>query len=542
MRAIPASAPRPLASSIALLLLAGLLSAQASPGFRLLGPMAGTNTYLVDPSGTIVHTWPSTYLPGVAAYLLDDGTLLRTIKTPGAPTNGGTGGGVQRLALDGTILWDFRYDGTAHWSHHDIEPMPNGNVLMIAYDYKTVAQAVAAGRNPSLFTGTVFAPDSVIEVQPTGPTTGTIVWEWHIWDHFIQNFDVTKANYGTVAAHPELLNINYPAVAGQASDYNHMNSVKYDPIHDRIILSAFYQGEIYVIDHSTTTAEAAGHTGGVWGKGGDFLYRFGNPEAYGAGTPLNRVFYNQHCARMIPPGYPGAGNYTVFNNNPPPGTNSVIWEFTPPTDAAGTFLLTPGSAFGPAGPVWTYSAPGFYSQFVSSAERLANGNTLVCSGFQNGYTFELDPASQIVATYTLGMNAFHAHYVDRRLWADKASVSASAGGSVTFDIIAGTAFVGMGYVLLASGSGTTPGIPIDGVTIPLVWDGILDFTIQNANTPILVNTAGVLNALGRATATLQLPPGIIVGPAQAHFAAAFVDLTALHVVGTTNAVPLAVVP
>jgi Arylsulfotransferase (ASST) len=541
MRAIPAL--RHFSLVLVLLLVAEQSPAQASPGHRLLGGLASTNTHLVDPAGTIVHTWPSTYLPGAAVYLDQDGTLLRCIKTMGAPTNGGTGGGVQRLALDGTVLWDFRYDGPVHWLHHDIELLPNGNVLMIAYDYKTMAQAIAAGRNPALFTANLFAPDAVIEVQPTGPTTGNIVWEWRMWDHFIQDFDPTKANYGVVAAHPELLNINYPAVAGQANDYNHMNSVKYDAVYDRIILSSFFQGEIYVIDHSTTTAQAAGHTGGIWGKGGDILYRFGNPEAYGAGTPADRIFYNQHSARVIPPGYPGAGNYTVFNNNPPPaGSPSVIWEFTPPLDGLGNFILTPGSAYGPASPVWTYSAPGFYSQFVSSSERLPNGNTLICSGFQNGWTFEVNPASQIVATYTLGINAFHANYVERRLWADKTSISGAAGGSVTFDVIAGTALAGAGYILLASASGTTPGIPVDGYVVPLNYDGVTDYTLMNANTSLLVNTAGVLNSLGRATATLQLPPGLIGAPVKADFAAAFVDLATIHVVGTTNAVSLTVVP
>ena len=265
---------------------------------------------------------------------------------------------MQRVALDGTVLWDFHYDGAAHWSHHDLEPMPNGNVLMIAWDNKTVAEAVAAGRDPALISGTVMRADSVIEVQPTGPTTGTIVWEWHVWDHLIQDFDPTKANYGVVAAHPELVNVNYPVAT--ASDWNHMNSVKYDPVYDRIMVSSHAQSEIWVIDHGTTTAQAAGHAGGPWGKGGDLLYRYGNPQVYGAGTAADRVFFGQHSARFIPPGYPGAGNFTVFNNDPP-GGGSIVWEYTPPLDAVGNFVLAPGAAYGPAGPVWTYSAPGFDS-------------------------------------------------------------------------------------------------------------------------------------------------------------------------------------
>ena len=89
-------------------------------------------------------------------------------------------------------------------AHHDVEPMLNGNVLVIAWDRMTQQQAVAQGRDPALLTGTDWLPDSILEIQPTGPTTGTIVWEWHLMDHVIQDFDSGLQNYGVVANHPEL--------------------------------------------------------------------------------------------------------------------------------------------------------------------------------------------------------------------------------------------------------------------------------------------------------------------------------------------------
>jgi Arylsulfotransferase (ASST) len=536
MNVIPSH--RVLVTALVMLAIVSACAGQAAHGFRLFGPLTGTDTHLFDPAGNIVHTWPSTYLPGVGVYLLDDGSLLRTIRTPNGPSIGGVGGGVQRVALDGTVLWHFRYDGPAHWSHHDVEPMPNGNVLMIAWQNKTVAQAIAAGRDPALITGTVMRPDSVIEVQPTGPTTGTIVWEWHVWDHLVQDFDPTKANYGVVAAHPELVNINHPA---QAADWNHMNSVKYDAVYDRILLSSHGQSEFWVIDHSTTTAEAAGHTGGLWGKGGDLLYRYGNPQVYGAGTAADRVFFGQHSARVIPPGYPGAGNFTVFNNDPPGGGSSV-WEFTPPLDGSGNFVLTPGTAFGPAAPVWVYTASGFDSTVVSSAERLPNGNTLICSGFQSGWVFEVTPGGQVVSSITLGLNAFHAHYVERTLWSDKASLSGAAGGSVTFDLILGPAYAAKTYVVLGSASGTSPGIVANGHVLPLNLDAVLLFSLEQANTPLLTNTLGTLSPLGRATASFNLPPGMIGGPVSAHFAAGVLEPATTIVLATTNPVPLTVGP
>src|SRR4029078_7723121 len=130
----------------------------------------------------IVQTWTSSLQPGAAAYQLEDGSLLRAVKLPGGPTIGGVGGGIQRVGLYGDLLWDFHYDGPQHWSHHDLEPMPGGTVLLIAWDNKTAAEALPAGRDPALVQGPVMRPDSVIEILPTGPTTGTIVWEWHVWD------------------------------------------------------------------------------------------------------------------------------------------------------------------------------------------------------------------------------------------------------------------------------------------------------------------------------------------------------------------------
>lgn len=176
-------------------------------GQILFPPLYGTTTYLIDNTGAINHTWSSSYTPGAAVYWLGDGTILRTIRT--VVGGGGSGGGIQKILWDETIVWDFRYNDNGYLSHHDIKPLPNGNVLMIAWETKTRAQAIAAGRNPNTIQGTTFKPDHIIEVKPTGPTSGDIVWEWHVWDHLIQDYDYSKANYGVIADHPELVDINF---------------------------------------------------------------------------------------------------------------------------------------------------------------------------------------------------------------------------------------------------------------------------------------------------------------------------------------------
>ena len=58
----------------------------------------------------------------------------------------------------------------------------------------------------------------------------------------------------------------------------HCNGLDYNSALDQIALSCRGMNEVYIIDHSTTTEEAVGHTGGNAGKGGDILYRWGNPS------------------------------------------------------------------------------------------------------------------------------------------------------------------------------------------------------------------------------------------------------------------------
>src|SRR5690606_34374153 len=107
-------------------------------------------------------------------------------------------------------------------------------------------------------------------------------------------------NYGNPIDHPELLDINLgdslpPLISvdsmnilkslgrarrnelpeNRGSDLYHINSIKYNSELDQIAFSSPSLNEIFIIDHSTTTQESAGHRGGRWGKGGDFLYRWG---------------------------------------------------------------------------------------------------------------------------------------------------------------------------------------------------------------------------------------------------------------------------
>lgn len=532
---------------LALLVVVGCsaLSAQVAPGHRLYSPLGvNTSTYLVDDAGVVVHTWRTTYPVGVSAYLRPNGNLLRTIRT--APGAAGAGGGIQEVALDGTLVWDYRHTFAGVRAHHDIEILPNGNILLIAWVDKTPAEARAAGRDPQAL-GSVFQPDMIAEIKRTGPTSGAIVWEWHVWDHLIQDLDPNAANYGNVGAHPELIDINFPprelapidpigppaAPPPPPTDFNHFNSVSYDPIHDWVIISAHSQSEIWIIDHSTTTAEAAGHTGGRYGKGGDLLYRWGNPRSYRAGSVADQKLFFQHSAKRVPPGYPGAGNITVFNNQIDPA--SEVWELVLPIDAAGNFSRGAGGAYGPAGPVWRYAAPGFHSAFMSSCERLPNGNTLICSSLQ-GRAFEVSPAGQVVWQIAPGIT-FNVTHVRTSLWASADEVSAVDGGRVTFDLIPGTRHAGQPYFLAGSMSGTSPGFRLGGYITPLNVDPYL---LNTMGTGLLPGSVGIVGTSGRATAAFELPSGIAAELAglRLHHAFLVVDPSTLAVTHMSNPVPL----
>ena len=262
---------------VLLLSLGSRIPAQsAEPVLRFFQRHGSNTATMVDSTGAVVHSWPTQTVIGQGIQMLDDGTLLRN--TDVRPNNS-----VERLAFDGTVLWNY-FPPSHLVIHHDIEPMPNGNVLMIVGEDKTATQAIASGRVPSTVPNGLFNIDSLIEVRPTGPNAGTIVWQWNVWDHLIQDYNATRANFGVVGQHPELIDINYPSSLINGKEFTHLNGIDYDPIHDWVVISAPKQSEIWIIDHSTTTAEAAGHSGGRWGKGGDLLYRWGNAQAYRAGT------------------------------------------------------------------------------------------------------------------------------------------------------------------------------------------------------------------------------------------------------------------
>ncbi len=367
------------------------IHAQAWQGYTLFSGENSRNTYLVNMSNQTVHSWTHTKTGGYSCYLLEDGSLLRPATSSNSTLNGGGAAGiVQKVNWNGGVVWEFTYSSNTYRTHHDLEPMPNGNILAIAWEVKTSAQCVAAGLNHSAS----LWPDMIIEIQPVGTNGGNIVWEWHAWDHLIQDYNATKANYGVVGQHPELIDINCKSTSG---DWLHINAVSYNPTLDQIAISSHNLDEVYIIDHSTTTAQAASHSGGNSGRGGDIIYRWGSPANYDA--PGTQVFDVVHCAYWIPAGLPGAGNLMAFNNRERMSTSMVV-ELTLPTSGS-AYAWTQGTAYGPASPTWSYTATGFFSNHLGGNQRLPNGNTLIAES-TSGYLFEVNSAGVTQWSYQRG--------------------------------------------------------------------------------------------------------------------------------------------
>ena len=131
--------------------------------------------------------------------------------------------------------------------------------------------------------------------------------------------------------------------------------------------------------------------------------RWGNPQAYRAGSAADQQLFAQHDARWVPAGSPGAGHILVFNNGRGrPGEEfTSIDELIPPLNKNGTYTLDAGGAYDPVKPYWSYTSPSktnFYAGHISGAERLPNGNTLICSG-EKGRLFEITPGGEVVWEY-----------------------------------------------------------------------------------------------------------------------------------------------
>ncbi|QSE97287.1 aryl-sulfate sulfotransferase [Fulvivirga lutea] len=373
-----------------------------SDGYTLFSPMGQLKTFLINNDGQIVNSWQSEFVTGFTVYLDEEGNLFRGGQYgPEGAINGPGGGGViEKFDWDNNLLWQYFYSDSEKRHHHDFEVLPNGNIIIIGWELKSETESVENGRLPgTLDEGELFACH-LVEVKPSGATGGDIVWEWYVWDHLIQDNDPSKRNYGSVSEHPELIDINY--FTSVRKSWNHINYVDYNAEQDLIMLSAHAYSEVWIIDHSTSSEEAASHSGGFYGRGGDLLYRWGNPQAYKKGDDQDRKLFSQHFTHWIPEGLPNAGEIMLFNNGEFRESNySSIDIFDP-----GTFTYNNTGLFEPLAFTSSYTSnpqEDFFSLRFSSAQQLPNGNILICEGAK-GNLFEVNSSGERVWLYVNPVN------------------------------------------------------------------------------------------------------------------------------------------
>ncbi len=373
----------------------------AHDGYTLITPSNSDLVVLVDNCGYEINRWETSGTPGLSAYLLPGGKLLRTKRIGNEFNAGGAGGGIERYSWEGDLEWSWQYSNDTVRQHHDIEPLPNGNILVLAWRSYSREEVLALGRDSSLVQARGVWGEQVLEIRPIGTDSAEIVWEWNVMDHVVQDLDTSLASYGVIANHPERVDINF--VVGLSADWLHCNSIDYNAELDLIMLSSRNLSELWIIDHSTSTAEARTSMGGRLGRGGDLLYRWGNPRAYGRGGSIDQQLFRQHDARWIDTGHPRAGSITVFNNGiGRPGTDFSEAMIIPSIyDSDSGYEIQDGLPYGPASPslvIGSTDERPFFSNIMSGVQALANGNLLVSSGTK-GLALELDTAGRVLWQY-----------------------------------------------------------------------------------------------------------------------------------------------
>lgn len=402
---------------------------KAFNGYTLFG--VGSRTYLLDMEGRVVHTWPI----GTNPHLLDNGHILDASKDDPSGFQG-----FHEVDWDGKVVWEYVEKREGYAPHHDWVRILNKKLnapttLYIANKSITHEQAIAAGADPRKGPYRDGQMDAIVEVD----MKGMVVWEWWFFDHVVQDVDPGRPNHvgqgKTVADYPGRINLNMPG-RPLRRDWLHCNSIDYNAELDQIVINSV-QGEFYVIAHGNTFVpgdpEAA--IAKAAGPAGDFLYRFGDPARYGQGEPP-RILENwdaatsgdkqmggTHHVTWIPPGLPGAGHFLVFNNG------QYLYQRTPQSSIleinghldgnggdTGKYVNPPDAGYRQERYdkdthnqprqisrqiLWTYrslNSHGFFSHIGSSAQRLPNGNTFICSDTE-GHFFEVTPKNELAWEY-----------------------------------------------------------------------------------------------------------------------------------------------
>ena len=364
--------------------------ADQSEGYTLFKPTSDDRTFLINNCGEVINTWSFSGQDSRNCYLLETGELLQSNEST-----------AELRDWNNNVLWNIDYQSQFGFSvHHDIEPLPNGNFLVLVRDIYSNTEMFLQGMDSS-YPNETLVLEKIIEIEPSISGLANIVWEWKLFDHLIQEVDSNKPNFGIVSDNPHLLDMNYKD--GHGSNPIHANAINYNQNLDQIAVSARHLSEVFVIDHSTTTSEAAGHNGGTYGHGGDILWRWGNPEVYNQGTITDRKLGKQHDIKWITEG-PNQGKMSVFSNEGyGSNTTASSVHIIDQSDTNGFYTLESGK-FLPNSYFWSWDGLIMDDVMHASAQCgmqiMSNGNALVNES-DIGRISEIDNLGNVIWVYII---------------------------------------------------------------------------------------------------------------------------------------------
>ena len=334
------------------------MHSEVNDGLVLISDFTTESVVLIDIDNNIVNSWEVNDYNLLNSYLTPDSILVTISKLNNLPV-------LQKYDWDGLLLWTFILEEGECIIHHEQVILPNGNILAIC------KETIIAEEN--IYFNEDIVIDKIIEIEPLDNDQANIIWEWRFYDHLIQDYDPNMLNYGIISENPQLFNINAYNLLG---DFTHLNCVDFNAELNQIVFSSRTLNEVFIIDHSTTTEEAKSHIGGIYGKGGDFLYRWGNPINYNRGDLGDQKLHAPHAVNWINSDYPGGGNILLFDNEYDVSISAII-EFQPPILSNGLYSLDANEPFEPNEYTWINHSSNYYSLSHSGAFRMPNGNTLI---------------------------------------------------------------------------------------------------------------------------------------------------------------------
>ncbi len=362
-----------------------LNSEEATRGYSLFSTFSAT--YLVDNCGKIVNTW---FVQSSVRHckLLPDGNLLYMSNSSIIERN-----------WNNQVVKSIQLNEFGVRLEYEVIKLKNGNYLCVAREEVSLQKFKEYGYDIPFTTPT--QSDAVIEVDGN---SGKVVWRWNLLDHVIQDKFPAKKAYGVLKDHPGKININ--AIA--TFDWTHtesfmINGMDYNEDLDQIVLSVRKISEVVIIDHSTTTEQAKGSTGGKYNKGGDLLYRYGNPANYDRAPTTSRQLYFQHNPNWIKHGE-HKGKIILFNNLLSKESRSTVEIIAPPIRPDGSYTLEDNKPYMPLTPTVEYGKTqgkvSIFSSYTSGAKVLPNGNIVITEG-SSATIYEIDPDGNVIWTYAV---------------------------------------------------------------------------------------------------------------------------------------------